>query len=71
MSGSSEPQPSILAVGDKWWTRKALEIQQLADCGNTRGFFDATRAVYGPSQCCLAPLRSKDGLKDKDAAKRQ
>lgn len=54
----------------QWWTKKALEIQQLADSGGTRGFFDSTRAVYGPSYRCLTPLLSKDGLmllKDKEA----
>ncbi|KAJ8417438.1 hypothetical protein AAFF_G00286650 [Aldrovandia affinis] len=55
-------QSQIRQLKNQWWTRKALEIQQLADCGDTRGFFDATRAVYGPSHRCLAPLRSKDGL---------
>ncbi|KAK0131511.1 Parathyroid hormone/parathyroid hormone-related peptide receptor [Merluccius polli] len=38
---------------NQWWTQKALEIQQLADSGDTRGFFEATRAVYGPSQRSL------------------
>ncbi|XP_062862816.1 uncharacterized protein LOC134324867 [Trichomycterus rosablanca] len=54
----------------QWWTKKVLEIQQLADSGDMRGFFDATKAVYGPSYRCLTPLRSKDGLmllKDKVA----
>ena len=42
-------------------------MQRLADSGNTRGFFNATKAVYGPSYRGLNPLRSKDGqtlLKD-------
>ncbi|KAI4829186.1 hypothetical protein KUCAC02_023246 [Chaenocephalus aceratus] len=63
-------QPSKRKLGNQWWTKKALEIQQLADSGDTRGFFDATRAVYGPSYRRLTPIRSKDGLlllKDKDA----
>ncbi|KAL3045274.1 hypothetical protein OYC64_013520 [Pagothenia borchgrevinki] len=63
-------QTQVRKLKNQWWTKKALEIQQLADSGDTRGFFDATRAVYGPSYRCLTPLRSKDGLlllKDKDA----
>lgn len=35
-----------------------------------RGFFDTTRAVYGPSHRCLTQLHSKNGLlllKDKGA----
>lgn len=34
---------------NQWWIEKALEIQRLADSGDTRGFFNATKAVYGPS----------------------
>ncbi len=63
-------QTLVRKLKNQWWTKKALEIQQLADSRDTRGFFDATRAVYGPSYRCLTPLRSKDGLlllKDKDA----
>lgn len=52
----------VRQLKNEWWTRNALEIQQLADCVDPRRFFDATRAVYGPSQCCLALLHSKDGL---------
>lgn len=53
-----------------WWTEKALEIQWLADTGDSRGFFSATKSVYGPSYCDINPLHSKDGqtlLKDNEA----
>ncbi|KAK0135466.1 hypothetical protein N1851_028677 [Merluccius polli] len=49
---------------------EALEIQWLADTGDTRGLFSATKAVYGPIYQGLNPLRSKDGqslLKDEAA----
>ncbi|XP_035263189.1 uncharacterized protein LOC118221872 isoform X1 [Anguilla anguilla] len=55
---------------NSWWTEKALEIQTLADSGNTRSFFSATKAVYGPSYRGLNPLRSKDKqelLKDNES----
>ncbi|KAK4326932.1 hypothetical protein Pmani_002575 [Petrolisthes manimaculis] len=46
---------------NKWWTDKVKEIQGLADKNDTRFFFSATKAVYGPSTHGQAPLRSKDG----------
>ncbi len=52
------------------WTERALEIQRLADSGDTRGFFSATKAIYGPSYRGLNPLHSKDGqelLKDNES----
>lgn len=41
--------------------KKSAELQHLFDKNDTRGFFGAARAVYGPSSHGLAPLRSKDG----------
>ncbi|XP_076041829.1 uncharacterized protein LOC143025712 [Oratosquilla oratoria] len=46
---------------NQWWRDKAKEIQQLADANDSRGFFSATKAIFGPSTSGQAPLRSKDG----------
>ena len=46
---------------DTWWVQKAQEIQQLADCNNTQGFYDAIKALYGPKKRAIAPVRSADG----------
>ena len=54
-------QSRVRELKNQWWREKALEIQRLADSGDTRGFFNATKAVYGPSYRGLNPLRSKDG----------
>lgn len=50
----------VRELKNSWWTDKA-EIQRLADAGDTRGLFSATKAIYGPSYRGLNPLRSKDG----------
>lgn len=55
-------QYRVREMKNQWWMKKALEIQQLADSRDTRGFFDAIRAVYGPSYRGLNPLSTKDGL---------
>ncbi|XP_076067687.1 uncharacterized protein LOC143040480 [Oratosquilla oratoria] len=34
---------------NQWWRDKAKEIQQLADANDSRGFFSATKAIFGPS----------------------
>ncbi|KAL2090150.1 hypothetical protein ACEWY4_014838 [Coilia grayii] len=60
-------QRRVRELKNQWWMEKAQEIQRLADSGDTRGFFNATKAIYGPSYRGLNPLRSKDGktlLKD-------
>lgn len=53
---------------DTWWVQKAQEIQNLADCNNTQGFYDAIKALYGPRKRAIAPVRSADSstlLKDR------
>ena len=66
----ADVQRLMRELKNNWWTEKSLKLQRLADSGDTRGFFTATKAVYGPSHRGLNPLRSKDGqtlLKDNDS----
>ncbi|KAL1255533.1 hypothetical protein QQF64_013594 [Cirrhinus molitorella] len=44
-----------------WWVQKAQEIQNLADCNNTQGFYDALKVLFGPRKWAIAPVRSADG----------
>lgn len=46
----------------QWWVNKAAETQALADKNDTRGFFNATKAIFSPSSQGQVPLQSKDGL---------
>ena len=46
---------------NQWWKDKFREIQQLADAIYIRGFFNATKAIFGPSTHGTALLKSKDG----------
>ena len=53
-----------------WWTGLAERKQLYADMGDMRDFYEALKAVYGPSHQIQAPLRSSDGstlLTDKEA----
>lgn len=54
---------------DTWWVQKAQEIQNLADCNYTQGFYDAIKAFYSPRKRAIAPVRSADDstlFKDQD-----
>jgi len=46
---------------NSWWIDKAKEIQQFADSNDTHNFYNAIKAVYGPSHHSVHPVRSKDG----------
>ena len=46
---------------DAWWDRKAEEVQMYADTHNSKKFFSALKAVYGPSKPGSTPLQSADG----------
>ena len=53
---------------NEWWTNLAVRTQQYADAGDFKGFYEALKAVYGPTHQARIPLRSADGwalLKDK------
>ena len=46
---------------DSWLSAKADEIQSYADRHDTKKFYDALKAVYGPSPSRSSPLLSADG----------
>ena len=53
-----------------WWTGLAERTQRYADMGDMLAFYEALKAVHGPSHKIQAPLRSSDGstlLTDKEA----
>ena len=43
------------------WTKKAAEIQSLADWNDSKAFFASVEEVYGPQGVCLDPVKSIDG----------
>lgn len=57
----SATQRALRTMEDTWWKQKAQEIQHMADCNNTQGFYDAIKALYGPRKRTIAPVRSEDG----------
>ena len=57
---SSTTQAELRKMQDLWWTRKADELQGLADQHDCR-FYTVLKTVYGPSKSTVAPLRSEDG----------
>ena len=53
-----------------WWAGFAERTQRYADMGDMRAFYEAPKAVYGPSHQIQASLRSSDGsilLTDEEA----
>ncbi|KAL8592948.1 hypothetical protein ACOMHN_050775 [Nucella lapillus] len=62
-------QTGLRRMQDEWWNKKADEVQLYADTKNSRMFFSALKAVYGPSRPSTTPLRSTNGalLKEKKA----
>jgi len=64
----ADVQRLIWKMQNHWWTKKAVELQSLADQNKTREFFAETRKLYGPTSRGSAPVKDKDGVlyKDKD-----
>jgi len=54
-------QPKLRIIQNKWWTNLAERTQHSANAGDYRGFYEALKAVYGPTHQVQSPLRSADG----------
>ena len=54
-------QKKLREIQNDWWLALAQRTQRYADTGESRAFYEALRAVYGPSHQMQAPLRSADG----------
>ena len=57
----SNLQRKLRDIKNDWWTNLAERTQQCADAGDYRGFYEALKAVYGPTHKVQSPLRSADG----------
>ena len=60
----------LRTLQNDWWTGLAERTQRYADMGDMRAFYEALKAVCGPSHQIQAPLRSSDGstlLTDREA----
>ncbi|XP_063615913.1 uncharacterized protein LOC134789136 [Penaeus indicus] len=56
----SNLQRKLREIQNKW-TNLAVKTQLCADTGDYRGFYEALKAVYGPTHHVQSPLRSTDG----------
>ncbi|ROT81352.1 hypothetical protein C7M84_025487 [Penaeus vannamei] len=49
-AAKAQLQTAISKMKNNWWLEKAAELQDYADAGNSKAFFDGSKAVYGPRQ---------------------
>ena len=69
-----QAQRKLREMKDAWWDRKAEEVQMYADTHNSKKFFSALKAVYGPSKSGSTPLQSADGsvlIKDQEGLRKR
>nr|XP_014349862.1 PREDICTED: uncharacterized protein LOC102358527 [Latimeria chalumnae] len=57
----AKTQHKICMMKNQWWIDKAKEIQGYADSHDSRSFFNAIKAIYGPTSNGAVPLQSSDG----------
>jgi len=60
-AAKAQLQTAIRKMKNNWWLDKAAELQDFADAGNSKAFFDGLKAVYGPRQSGSNPVLSADG----------
>ncbi|CAH1277239.1 Hypp9517 [Branchiostoma lanceolatum] len=56
-----ECQQRLRKMQEDWLSKKADEIQSFADRKDSKRFYDAIRALYGPQRSSSFPLLSADG----------
>ena len=54
-------QSQLRPMQDKWLSDKSDEIQLYADRHDTKRFYDALKAIYGPTSSGTSPILSADG----------
>jgi len=54
-------QRSMRQMKDEWWNKKAEAVQDLAESGNPRAFFESLKEVYGPRHSVTSPLLNEPG----------
>ena len=61
-------QRKLRWMENNWWAEKAAQIQSYANINDTKSFYEALKAVYGPIRFSLHPVRSIDGdlIKNKE-----
>ena len=61
-------QRKLRWMENNWWAEKAAQIQSYANINDTKSFYEALKAVYGPRHFSLHPVRSIDGdlIKNKE-----
>ncbi|XP_078612812.1 uncharacterized protein LOC144882704 [Branchiostoma floridae x Branchiostoma japonicum] len=60
-SSCSDLQRKLRIMQNQWWVNLAEKTQLCDDTGDYRGYYEALKAVYGPSHQVTSPLRSADG----------
>ena len=56
-------QREVRILKNGWWQRRAEELQSMADNHNYRGLFAGLKAIYGPKNNAVAPVKTADGSK--------
>ncbi len=55
-------QRETRAMQNEWWIEKAHEIQSFANTNYMHNFYNAIKTIYGPTNRCIASLKTADGL---------
>ena len=58
----SKVQSELRKMQDSWLSNKADEIQSYANKNDSKNFYSALKAIYGPTSSGSSPLLSADGL---------
>ena len=61
LSTKHDVQRRLRQLKEKWWQKKAEELQKASDTKNTKEFYRKLKEVYGPKSKAISPLLDTDG----------
>ena len=56
-------QQYLRRMKNRWWEKKAMELQHAADIHDSKKLYDGLKVIYGPPTKDSSPLLSSDGTK--------
>lgn len=57
----AETQRKSRELKNKWWVKKAENLERMATCNESKGFYNGLKAIFGPRASAIAPMKNKEG----------
>lgn len=57
----SKAQKKCRELKNKWWIEKSESLEKMANCNDTKGFYNGLKAIFGPRTSSIVPIKNREG----------